>query len=125
RAWSHVLGMALIRDGRVTEGQLRVGRILGRGESAEGHFLLGAALFTTGNFPAAVKEFSKAEALNPDLQSLHSYSGQALLFSGDADGAIQAFRKELAANPNDFDANFQLASILSHRGKPEDARPLS
>ena len=36
----------------------------------------------------------------------------------------QAFRKELAANPNDFDANFQLASILAHRGKPAEARPL-
>ena len=39
-------------------------------------------------------------------------------------GAMQAFRKELAANPNDFDANFQLASILAHRGKTAEARPL-
>ena len=96
---------------------MRVDRILGRGESAEGHLLLGAALFTAGNYPAAVKEFAKAEALNPDVPSLQSYYGQALLFTGDADGAMEAFRKELAANPNDFDANFQLASILAHRGK--------
>jgi len=123
-ALDYVLGMALIRDGRVAEGQLRVDRILGRGESAEGHFLLGSALFTAGNYPAAVKEFSKAEALSADLPSLQSYYGQALLFSGDADGAIEAFHKELAANPNDFDANFQLASILANRGKPEEARPL-
>ena len=116
--------MALIRDGRVAEGQLRVDRILGRGESAEAHFLLGAALFTKGDFPAATKEFSKAAALNPDVPSLHSYYGQALLFSGDADGAVAEFRKELAANPNDFDANLQLASILSRRGKPDEARPL-
>ena len=46
--------MALIRDGRVAEGQLRVDRILRRGDSAEGHFLLGAALFTAGNYPGAV-----------------------------------------------------------------------
>ncbi len=77
-----------------------------------------------GNFPAAVAELSKAAALNPDVPSLQSYYGQALLFTGDADGANQAFRKELAANPNDFDANFQLASILAHRGKPGEARPL-
>ena len=123
-ALDYVLGMALIRDGRVGEGQVRVDRILGRGDSAEAHFLLGAALFTKGDFPAATREFSKAAALNPDVPSLHSYSGQALLFSGDADGAAAEFRKELAANPNDFDANLQLASILSRRGKTEDARPL-
>jgi Flp pilus assembly protein TadD len=123
-AVDYVLGMALIRDGQVAEGQLRVERILGRGESAEGHLLLGAAQFTSGDYPAAVKEFTRAEALNPDLPSLHSYLGQALLFTGDADGAVAAFRKELSASPNDFEANFQLASILAHRGKPEEARPL-
>jgi tetratricopeptide (TPR) repeat protein len=123
-ALDYVLGMALIREGRVAEGQMRVNRILGRGESAEGRFLLGAALFTGGNYPAAAKEFSKAVALNPNLPSLHAYYGRALLFTGDADGAAEAFRKELVANPNDFDANLQLASILSYRGKLEEARPL-
>ncbi len=123
-ALDYVLGMAMIRDGRIPEGQLRVDRILGRGESAEGHFMLGAARFSAGNFPAAAKEFERAQTLNSNLPSLHSYYGQALLFSGDADGAAAAFRKELAANPNDYDANYQLASILSHRGKPEEARPL-
>jgi tetratricopeptide (TPR) repeat protein len=123
-ALDYVLGMALIRSGRVTEGQSRVDRILRRGDSAEGRFLMGAALFTAGNYPAAVKELAKAAALNPDVPSLQSYYGQALLFTGDADGATDAFRKELAGNPNDFDANFQLASILAHRGKPAEARPL-
>jgi Flp pilus assembly protein TadD len=123
-ALDYVLGMALIRDGHVAEGQSHVERILGRGESAEGHFLLGSAQFTAGDYPAALKEFSKAQALNPGLPSLSSYYGRALLFTGDADGAVTAFRKELAADPNDFDANFHLASILSQRGKPDEARPL-
>ena len=123
-ALDYVLGMALLRSGRVIDGQMRVDRILRRGDSAEGRFLLGAALFTAGNYPAAVTEFSKAAALNPNVPSLQSYYGQALLFTGDADGATEAFRKELAANPNDFDANFQLASILAHRGKPDEAKPL-
>jgi len=122
-AVDYVLGMALIRSGRITEGQLRVDRILSRGDSAEGHFLMGAALFTAGNYPAAVTELSKATALNPSVPSLQSYYGQALLFTGDADGATEAFLKELSANPNDFDANFQLASILARRGKPLEARP--
>jgi len=123
-AVDYVLGMAMIRDGRVAEGQVRVDRILRRGDTAEGRFLLGSALFTAGDYPGAVKELAKAVALNPDVPSLQSYYGQALLFTGDADGAVQAFRKELASNPNDYGANFQLASILAHRGKLDEARPL-
>lgn len=123
-ALDYLLGTALIRAGQIAEGQRRVDRILRRGDSAEGHFLLGSALFTAGNYPAAVAEFSKAVALNPELQSLHSYYGQALLFTGDADGATAAFRKELAVNPNDFAANFQLASILARRGEGGESRRL-
>jgi tetratricopeptide (TPR) repeat protein len=123
-ALDYVLGMALLRSGRVADGQSRVDRILRQGDSAEGRFLLGTAMFTAGNYPGAVSEFAKAAAINPDVPALQSYYGQALLFTGDADGAIAAFRKELAANPNDFDANFQLASILSHRGNSAEARPL-
>src|SRR5262249_28051675 len=76
------------------------------------------------NYPEAVKEFAKAAVLNPNLASLQSYYGRALLFTGDANGAAEAFRKELASNPNDYDANFQLASIWAHRGREADARPL-
>jgi tetratricopeptide (TPR) repeat protein len=123
-ALDYILGLALIRNGRVGEGQARVDRILRRGESAEGHFLLGSALFTAADYPGAVAEFTKATALKADVPSLQSYLGRALLFTGDADGAGAAFRRELAANPNDFDANFYLASILAFRGKPEEARPL-
>jgi len=123
-ALNYVLGMALIRLGRVTDGQVRVDRILRRGDSVEGHFLLGSALFEAGNYPAAIKELNQAAALNPEVPSLQSYLGQALLFTGDADGAVAAFRKELAADPNDYDANFQLASILARRGQAEESRKL-
>jgi tetratricopeptide (TPR) repeat protein len=123
-ALNYVLGMALIRLGRVADGQIRVDRILRRGDSAEGHFLLGSALFGGGNYPAAVKELNQAAALNPEVPSLQSYLGQALLFTGDADSAVAAFRKELGANPNDYDANFQLASILARRGQVEESRRL-
>jgi tetratricopeptide (TPR) repeat protein len=123
-ALDYVLGMALIRSGKVAEGQIRVDRILRRGDSAEGHLLLGSALFESGNYPAALKEFNQAAALNPDVPSLQSYLGQALLFTGDPDAAAAAFRKELSANPNDYDANFQLAAILARRGQVEESRRL-
>ena len=121
---AYVLGMALIREGKVAEGQVRVDRILSRGDSAEGHFLLGSALFGAGNYPGALAELNRAAVLNPEVPSLQSYLGQALLFTGDADAAIQAFRKELAANPNDFEANYYLASILANRGQAAESRTL-
>jgi tetratricopeptide (TPR) repeat protein len=67
---------------------------------------------------------NRAAALNPEVPSLQSYLGQALLFTGDADGAVKAFRAELATNPNDYDANFQLASILARRGQTAESRTL-
>jgi tetratricopeptide (TPR) repeat protein len=124
QALNYVLGMALIRSGKVSEGQIRVDRILRRGDSAEGHFLLGSALFEAGNYPAALSELTEAAARNGELASLQSYLGRAFLFTGDADSAEEAFRKELAVNPNDYDSNFQLASILARRGQTEESRKL-
>jgi tetratricopeptide (TPR) repeat protein len=124
-ALDYVLGMSLIRAGRIREGQARVDRILRRGETPEGHFLLGAAAFGSGDYPAAVKELERAARLNPDVPSLQSYLGQALLLTGDAEGAAQAFRKALAADPNDFDANFRLAEILARRGQAAESRALA
>ena len=124
RALSYVLGMALIRSGRIVEGQVRVDRLLRGADSAEGHLLLGSTLLSAGDYPGAVKELNRAAALNPRFPSLQSYLGQALLFTGDADGAVDAFRKELADNPNDFDANFHLAAILARRGQDSESRAL-
>ncbi len=123
-AVNYVLGMALIRLGRTAEGQVLVDRILSRGESAEGHFLVASAAFSAGDYPAAVKELTRAAALNPDVPSLQSYLGKALLFTGDADGAVEAFHKALAADPNDFDADYYLASILARRGQKQESHAL-
>jgi tetratricopeptide (TPR) repeat protein len=123
-AAAYVLGMALVRDNRVREGQVVLDRILKDGNSPEAHFLLGSQMFFAGDFPSAVAEFQAAAERNPDLPSLQSYYGQALLNTGDPDAAATAFRKELARDPNDFDSNLHLAEILMERKKPEEAAPL-
>ena len=123
-AIAYLLGVALIREGRVQEGQRRVDRILRNGDSAEARFLLGSQMFAAGDFPAAVKQFASAIELNPDLPDLESFYGRALLNTGDPDGASEAFRKELASDPNHFDANLYLAQILLARQKWSDADPL-
>src|SRR5689334_12507879 len=115
RAINYMLGMALIRNGNAEYGQARMDSILRDGESAEAHFILGSVAFMARDYPGAVKEFSKAAGINPELPSLQSYYGQALLFTGDPDGATAAFRAQLASDPNDYDSNLGLAHILSQR----------
>ena len=123
RAVTYMLGMALVRNGKVQEGQRFVETLVWDGDSAEAQYLLGSAAFMAGDYPQAVERFSSALQKNPKLPSLRSYYGRALLFTGDADGAERAFRETLAESPNDYEANYFLGSVLSTRGRPKDARP--
>jgi len=123
-AIAYLLGSALIRDKQVEEGQKRVDRILRNGDTAEARFLLGSQMFAAGDFPSALKQFSRALELNPRLPTLQSFYGQALLNTGDPDAAAAAFQKELASNPADFAANLYLAEILIQREKWSEAEPL-
>jgi cytochrome c-type biogenesis protein CcmH/NrfG len=121
----YMLGMALIRSGKAEEGQLRVERLMQGGDTAEAHYLLGAASFMGREYPRALQDLSKALALEPRLPSLRSYYGQALLFTGDPEGAERVLREALADDPNDYEANYYLASILAVRKRPAEARPLA
>jgi tetratricopeptide (TPR) repeat protein len=123
-AIAYLLGTALINEGQIAEGQKRVDRILGKGDSAEARFLLGNQMFAAKDFPAAVKQLASAIELNPNLPGLQSLYGQALLNTGDPDAAAEAFRKELASDPNQFEANLYLAQILTARSQWKDAEPL-
>ena len=123
-AIAYLLGMALIRDGEVEEGQRRVDRILSKGDSAEARFLMGSQMFASGDFPAAVKHLAGAIELNPDLPGVQGLYGQALLSTGDPDAAADAFRKELAADPNHFESNLHLSEILLARSQWSEADPL-
>ena len=121
----YMLGMALIRSGRAGEGQSRVERLMQGGDTAAAHYLLGTASFMSREYPRALQDFSKALALDPALPSLRSYYGQALLFTGDPEAAERELRQALAADPNDYEANYYLASILAVRQRAGEARPLA
>jgi len=123
-AIAYLLGMALIRDGQVEEGQKRVDRILRKGDSAEARLLMGSQMFEAGDFPAAVKQLGGAIELNPSLPGLQGLYGQALLNTGDPDAAAAAFRKELESDPNHFESNLYLSQILLARSKWSEADPL-
>lgn len=123
-ALAYLLGTALIRQQRISEGQVVLDRILKNSDSAEARFLLGMQMFEAGDYPASVKQFAAAIEVNSKLPDLQAYYGQALLTTGDSDGASAAFAKELEQNPNNFAANLGLGQILTVRKRFADAAPL-
>ena len=124
KALAYALGMAYLKTGKTSEAQRVLDPILKDTSSAEGNYALGMAMFTSGDYPAAVTALGRASQLNASLPHIWSYYGQALIFTGDPNGALDAFAKQLAADQNDYEANYLAASILSRRGKQNEAEPL-
>jgi tetratricopeptide (TPR) repeat protein len=121
---AYMLGMALLHQQRIEEGQRLLDRILSRGDTAEARFLLGTRMYESRDFPAAVKQLRSAIELNPNLPQLESLYGLALLNTGDPDAAMDAFRTALAQNANDYASNLGLGQILTVRKQFKEATPL-
>lgn len=117
----YMLGMALLRDHQTDAGQKLLDQILRNGDSAESRFLLGVRMFEAQDYPAAVKQFERAAALNPSLPGLQAFYGTSLLDTGDPDAAIAAFDKELQTDPNSYAAHIGLAQIFEARHQVSDA----
>lgn len=122
-AVAYMLGLALLRTGRLEEGGRQIDRILRNGNTAEAHFLMGARLFESHDYPAAVRELADAEGKNANLPQLQSLYGRALLMTGDPEGAGRAFEAELKGRPGDYEANAGLGQILAVRGDYGRALP--
>ncbi len=105
RALTYLLGTALIRAGRINEGEILIDRILRDGNSAEAQLMLGTAHLMGRDLPAALEAFRAAVRLNPTLPTANAYLGKALRETGQVDEAQVCFLKELEINPLDFDAN--------------------
>jgi tetratricopeptide (TPR) repeat protein len=117
----YMLGMALIRANRVSEGQRQIDRILRNGDSAEAHLMLGSAKLAISDLAGAREEFAKAVALNPNLPELHGLYGVTLLSTGDSEAAQREFRTELKADPNSFESNLELGVLSRQDQKLDDA----
>src|SRR5262249_7456486 len=122
-ALNYLLGTALIREGRVADGEALADRILRRGDSPEAHLILGSALLRGARFPDAIAEFERALALNPQLPMANPLMGEAKNETGDREGAMRAYRAELAIDPNNYDANFQLGVLLKEDRLTAEALP--
>ena len=74
-----------------------------------------------GQYAAAIPEWTKALAMEPnDAHTLNNY-GQTLARSGAADHAIAEFRKAIAVKPEYPEAENNLAFVLAGVGRPGDA----
>jgi tetratricopeptide (TPR) repeat protein len=119
-AYAYILGTALLEEGELTRGQVVIDRIFKKGESAEGHLLMGLAYLNKQEYQNAVTELGRAVQLNPALHSVHVLHGRALLGAGNRERAIRAFRTAVEQEPDDFDANLQLGNMyrLDQRFEP-------
>jgi tetratricopeptide (TPR) repeat protein len=110
-AYAYLLGTALLTKGDSERGQVLIDRIFSKGESAEGHLLMGIAHLNKQDFQNAVIELDRAIALNPVLPTVQAVYGRALLGAGDREKAMRAFRTALEQDPDNFEANLQLGSL--------------
>ncbi len=121
-AVAYMLGLALINDNRIDQGQARIERIMRDGDSAEAHVMMGTTYLTLTEYEKALKEFKRAVELNPKLPTVNSFYGQTLTRMGATEEAMAAFRRELEINPNDFDSCLQMGILSKQDQKLDEAR---
>jgi Flp pilus assembly protein TadD len=86
------------------------------------HFRNGLAHGEAGRFTEAVRELSRAVALNPGNLEAHYYLGSAYAELGRFDQAIAAYERVLALQPDDLDAHYDLGRIYLQRRQTDAAR---
>jgi Flp pilus assembly protein TadD len=121
--FEYVLGLAMIRAGKLREGAQRMENAGGISHSGDAYLFAGSALMQLNEFEQARHDLEVALQLNPKLPGLYTLVGMARDQTGDAKAAELAFREALKENPNDFQANLYLGTILYKRRDLEEARP--
>jgi tetratricopeptide (TPR) repeat protein len=123
RAVDFALGMALVRNGQIQQGQAIIDRVMKTGNRDEVELLRGAAQLAAHDSKNAALTIHRALETSPDLPGGWSLYGRSLLDSGDREGAKAAFQKALRADANDFEANLYLGGMLRYDGNIADAEP--
>jgi tetratricopeptide (TPR) repeat protein len=79
---------------------------------------LGIALYHEGDFDAALDQYRKAIALEPNFASAHYNLGRLYEERKEDDLALAAYRHVLLLDSTSFAANTNLGNILLRRGEP-------
>jgi Flp pilus assembly protein TadD len=119
------LGMALVRQGRLTEAltafhhALRVEPAL-----AETYLHLGVALREQGELGKAVGYFRHALRLRPGLVEAHNQLGLAFVDLGDLEAAEAAYREALGLQPESVSVLVHLGALLEELGEGDKGAEL-
>lgn len=122
-ALDYLLGMSLIQEKQVVQGEVLVNKIMRNGDSAAAHLMLGEAHLAINDTGGAINELTQALKLDPKMPLAHWLYGRALLGVGSRVKAMQAFQEELAIDPNEFGPNLYLAYMLNQEHKYQEALP--
>jgi len=94
-------------------------------ESAPMHQILAQNLASKDDFQAAIVQYRRAIALDPQLPGLHYELAQMMLANSTEDAvrseAQQELRRELALNPASAESEYMLGVIAWLQSKPEDS----
>jgi tetratricopeptide (TPR) repeat protein len=121
RAVDYALGTALIREGRIQQGEGVIDHVLKDGDTGVASLLLGEVQLAAGDYQTAAATLRRAVDLEPKLAEGWSLYGRALLDADDISGARTAFQRALDADPHDFVANLHLGAVLRRQGNSKDA----
>jgi tetratricopeptide (TPR) repeat protein len=117
-----IVGLMLLKDGRVEAAVLRMQRAIERWPGvATLHLNLGAAYEQLGQWDEAIFQFRQAAKYAPGMAAAQKNLGHALVQSGKIDDGITAYREALRLDPGFFDAHINLGAALAGRGQLDDA----
>jgi tetratricopeptide (TPR) repeat protein len=114
---AYILGHAYLMDHQTDKGQAMINRILGQGETAEGHLMMGLLLASIYHSKEAVAEFERAIQLNPNVPYAHAGIAAEILKQADFDRALAEYEAEAKVNPSDYTAHFYIGFL--HRMNKE------
>ena len=91
------------------------------GSEAERHNQAGIALYDQEQYPAAIEEFMKAIALEPDNGLYHSNLAVAYQEANQPELALAEYQKAVEIDPGDTTALLNLGHLYASLGQEEEA----
>jgi Flp pilus assembly protein TadD len=115
------LANALIRSGRIEEGQALFNRLATKRGDPWVHFAWGVALDHQGRIKEAETAYRVALRLKPDYSAAHFKLGNALYNQGRHKEAEEVYREATRLKPDDPDSHNNLGAVLYKLGLPKEA----
>jgi tetratricopeptide (TPR) repeat protein len=106
------LGNALVHQGRLEEGAVRLERSAEKNASAGDYVLAGQARFALGQYDIARRDADASQRLNNNQPGVATLIGMILQATSDYEGAESSLLKAVAQDRVDFNANLYLGGVF-------------